>query len=374
MRTRNGVPRAMRSGSQPKWACLPKKKVWKMRASGETRNDSGWTKYRTTTTSAAATSSAFSTDKNGATSISARKTVSVVGMRMTSRRVNFGPGGEKERIGRMAPLTRRSAPPSPRGAGRGRKRARKAKTTGSSINPAMKCIGALASRPCAVAQPGSWPGWGGRVQCGSRAMATAKPQAAAATRSNTLFVLGENQRRIRPAEAERVREHVAHWLRAGLIRHVVEIAVGIGRLVVDRRRQHVFLHHQRRDGRLEPAGGAEEVAGHRLRRADGELVGVLAEDALDRQRLRFVAERRRRAVRVDVVNVGRLQAGVLQRAAHDVDHPDAVLRGRGDMIRVEAHALTGQLAEDPRAAGDGALALLEKQDAGSLAHDEAVAA
>jgi hypothetical protein len=40
-----------------------------------------------------------------------------------------------------------------------------------------------------------------------------------------------------------------------------------------------------------------------LRRRDRELVGVLAEDVLDRLGLRRVAERRRRPVRVDVVDV-----------------------------------------------------------------------
>src|ERR1051326_8121303 len=110
-----------------------------------------------------------------------------------------------------------------------KKRDRNAKTIGSTISPGMKCIGAFASRPIDVAKPGSWPGWAGRVQCGSRAMATAKPHAAEATRSSTLLVFGEDQRRIRPAEAERVREHVADVFRAGLIRHVVEIAVGSGR-------------------------------------------------------------------------------------------------------------------------------------------------
>src|SRR6266498_5692436 len=86
-------------------------------------------------------------------------------------------------------------------------------TIGRRISAAMKYTGAFASRLIDVAKPGGWPGRAGRIQCGRRATATAKPHVAAATRRTRLLVLGENQRRIRSAEAERVGEHVAHLLR-----------------------------------------------------------------------------------------------------------------------------------------------------------------
>ena len=72
---------------------------------------------------------------------------------------------------------------------------------------------------------------------------------------------------------------------------------------------------QRGDAGLEPAGGAEQVAGHRLGRRDGQLPRVVAEAALDRHRLDLVAVRRRRAVGVDVVDPVRLDAGALERRA-----------------------------------------------------------
>ena len=50
-------------------------------------------------------------------------------------------------------------------------------------------------------------------------------------------ILAERQRRVRPAEPECVAERDLHVLLPRLVRHVVEVALGIGRLVVDRRRQ-----------------------------------------------------------------------------------------------------------------------------------------
>ena len=76
----------------------------------------------------------------------------------------------------------------------------------------------------------------------------------------------------------------------------------------------LVLDGERGDAAFEAAGGAEQVAGHRLGRRDGELARVVAERALDGQRLELVVERRRRAVRVDVVDLVRADPGALDRA------------------------------------------------------------
>ena len=57
------------------------------------------------------------------------------------------------------------------------------------------------------------------------------------------------------------------------VRRVVEVALGVGRLVVDRRRNDAVADREREDARLEAARGAEEVPGHRLRRGDRERSG-----------------------------------------------------------------------------------------------------
>ena len=48
--------------------------------------------------------------------------------------------------------------------------------------------------------------------------------------------------------------------RAGFVRDVVEVALGVGRVVVDRRRQHALVDRERAEDRLDAPGGAEAVA------------------------------------------------------------------------------------------------------------------
>src|SRR6266536_2501292 len=91
------------------------------------------------------------------------------------------------------------------------------------------------------------------------------------------------------AEAHRVRDrHVEAGLPA-LQGYVVEVAFGVRVLEVDGGRKDLVAQGERGDDRLQRAGGAEQVAGHRLGRGGGERVGVGAERLPDRLRLRRVA-------------------------------------------------------------------------------------
>ena len=92
------------------------------------------------------------------------------------------------------------------------------------------------------------------------------------------------------------------------VRHVVQVALGVGVLEVDRRRDDAVLDREHGGDRLDAAGRAEQVPGHRLGRADRDAPGVLAEDRLDRLGLDRVVELRRGAVRVDVVDLRRRRA------------------------------------------------------------------
>mmetsp|Transcript_10103 Transcript_10103/g.39451 ORF Transcript_10103/g.39451 Transcript_10103/m.39451 type:complete len:395 (+) Transcript_10103:228-1412(+) len=127
--------------------------------------------------------------------------------------------------------------------------------------------------------------------------------------------------------------------------------------------------------RLERARRAERVAEHRLGRVEPEprLVDG-AKHRVDGGHLAQVAHGRGRAVRVDEVHRVRLEPGVRQRRAHAQDHVPAVGARRGQVVRVCRDAAAEVLAEDRRAALLGVSQGLHDQDAGALAHDEAVAA
>ena len=79
--------------------------------------------------------------------------------------------------------------------------------------------------------------------------------------------------------------------------------LGVERPGVDRRRHPPVLQHQQREDRLDGAGRRHGVPGVALGRRIGHV--PVAEHGADRAHLGHVARRRRRAVRVDVVDVGR---------------------------------------------------------------------
>ena len=97
---------------------------------------------------------------------------------------------------------------------------------------------------------------------------------------------------------------------AGGARHVVQVALGVGGLVVRGRRHHLVGQGQDAGDDLDRADGAQRVAHHGLDGAHGRLVGVRAQRPLDRGRLVPVVLLGARAVRVDVVDLpcGRCRA------------------------------------------------------------------
>ena len=99
-------------------------------------------------------------------------------------------------------------------------------------------------------------------------------------------------------------------------------------------------------------------------------LGGIADQALHRAELDLVAQRRRGAVGVDVVDVARRDAGALDRRGHAAERAVAVGGRRGDVEGVARHAVADQLGIDLGAARLGVLVLLQHDDAGALAHDE----
>ncbi len=68
------------------------------------------------------------------------------------------------------------------------------------------------------------------------------------------------------AKAEAIGERDLNGHGPGVIRHVIEIARGIGCVVVDRRRDLPMHNGQTAHDRLAAASRTDHVAGHRLRR------------------------------------------------------------------------------------------------------------
>ena len=111
-----------------------------------------------------------------------------------------------------------------------------------------------------------------------------------------------------------------------------------------------MLERQHGDDRLDAAGGAQEVAGHRLGRRHGEPARVLAEHPLDRQGLGLVVVRRRGAVGVDVADVLGPRARRPSAPPHGAHGAVALRIGRGHVVGVGRHAVADDLRVDARAA------------------------
>src|SRR5438132_71171 len=83
------------------------------------------------------------------------------------------------------------------------------------------------------------------------------------------------------AEAEAIGDGTANAGFACHVGDVVEVAVGVGRLIVDRGMEDAALDAEDGGDHLDGAAGAKEMADHTLGAGDGQLLGVRAEDGLD---------------------------------------------------------------------------------------------
>src|SRR5262249_49897613 len=134
---------------------------------------------------------------------------------------------------------------------------------------------------------------------------------------------------------------------------VVQVTVGVRRLVVDGGRQHPVPERLDAGDQLDGAGGGDQVADHTLAAADRDPVGALAEHVLDRQRLDLVVDLGAGAVGVDVADLFRRQAAVLEGLPDTGDGPPALLVAVGHPEGVRRAAVAGQLGVDAGAAAAG---------------------
>src|SRR5947207_14630399 len=121
---------------------------------------------------------------------------------------------------------------------------------------------------------------------------------------------------VMPTEAKTVAENSVDFPLDANVGCVVEIELRIGVLVVNGRRNDAVADHHRADHGLYVHRGAEHVSSCRLGRADIDVPRGIAEDSLNRPRLVEIVGRSRSAVSIDVLNVFRLETGVLEGALH----------------------------------------------------------
>ena len=132
----------------------------------------------------------------------------------------------------------------------------------------------------------------------------------------------------------------------------------------------VDRHHGRH--RLDRARPADTVPDHALGAADGQLIGVLAEDQLDGRGLGGIVQRRGGAVRIDVVTSVRAKPGIGQRPPHRARRPVPGRIRLGRVKCVGGRGLAQHLGIDARAAGQRMLVLLQHHHRRALADHKPV--
>ena len=105
------------------------------------------------------------------------------------------------------------------------------------------------------------------------------------------------------AEAKTVAHRVLDFTRLRHVRRIVQITFGIRRVQVDRWRDGRLLYRLGRQHQLDSSTGSEGVAERRLRAANANLVGIVAEDPFDSLGFGFIAQRRAGAMSVDVIDL-----------------------------------------------------------------------
>src|SRR5690606_20081665 len=142
---------------------------------------------------------------------------------------------------------------------------------------------------------------------------------------------------------------------------------------IDGGRGDVVADGEQREDRFHRTGGAKEVSDGGFGGAHHHVGGRIAQKAGDGAQLDLVAERRRGAVGVDVVDIGGGNAGALDGGGHGAEAAIAVLGRGGDVMGIARKAVADHFAVDFRAARPGVFVFFKDDDAGALAHDETVA-
>ena len=207
----------------------------------------------------------------------------------------------------------------------------------------------LVVAPAAMRPPRHRP----RAGSPTRAASAAPRRSAADERDRAQSDGAEHERRVQAAEPERGAQHPPVGPVPALAQQARQQRrrVRIGLDEVDRRRRPAIADGQRADRRLDRARRPERVAVQRLRAADRDRRRALAEGRRDRPRLGDVADRRRRGVGVDVVDLVGVDAGVVERDRRGPRRLAAVGPRLDHVVGVGGRAVAEQLRVRRRARG-----------------------
>jgi len=114
------------------------------------------------------------------------------------------------------------------------------------------------------------------------------------------------------AETKRIAECIANRPPDGGIRGIIQIAVRIRSIQVDRWWNDAVDDRKDRGNGLHCAGGTQEVACHGLRRADTHLERMIPEGRFQRFGLADVSERSGGPMNIDIIDEVRLDSRIAE--------------------------------------------------------------
>src|SRR5271155_2573242 len=144
----------------------------------------------------------------------------------------------------------------------------------------------------------------------------------------------KDQRRVGAAESEGVGQRDIDPALARYMRRQIDRGFDGGVVEIQRRRRDSIANRQYGENRPDGARCAEEVADRRLGRRHRRRRRRVPQQTLDGAQFDFIADRRRGAMRVDVVDFGSRDARAFERGGHRAKGPVSVRSRRGDVVGV----------------------------------------
>ena len=178
---------------------------------------------------------------------------------------------------------------------------------------------------------------------------------------------------IATAEAEGVASGDVHAAAAGCVGNVVEVAVGILKLVINGRRQDVIANSEATGGNLGGATSALQVAKGRFSGTDWQLVGVVTENFFDNDGFGFIAKRSGGAVGVEIIHLVGPNTGMSERELHGAGALFASGIGVAHVMGIAGAGPADHFSVNVGTAAASVIQFFQRDDATAFADDEPIA-